>query len=138
MGNQEEPYSQLSSLKFSEPVEHFCPITYKDRLVYLVANGPLISIVEVKDEAMTLLTTFHAFQKPVLKVCWDSNKERILASGLDQQIKFFELIEENEEIQMRLTYKMKLPNAVFQLSVSSDGNHYVVGLLNGSLIIKSK
>jgi len=50
----------------------------------------------------------------VLKLAYDKIKERIIACGLDQQIKFFELFtEEDGEMQLRLSYKIKLPKAIF-------------------------
>jgi len=33
---------------------------------------------------------------------------------------------------------MKLPQAIMSLAISADGMHYVVGLIDGSLVIKSK
>ena len=58
----------------------------------IVANGNLISIVDSKK--MECLTTIQVFQKPIMKVEYDSSRERIIATGLDCQIKFFELFEE--------------------------------------------
>ena len=39
---------------------------------------------------------------------------------------------------MRLSYKMKLPKPIFQLGMSKNGEHLVIGLVDGSLIIRSK
>lgn len=39
---------------------------------------------------------------------------------------------------LRLQYKIKMPNAVFSIGMSADGNHYIIGLISGSLIIRSK
>jgi len=74
-----------------------------------------------------------------MKLSYDTQRKRLLAGGLDQQIKFFELFNDDEgAMQLRLTYKIKLPQAVFTMAISPCGNHYVVGLVDGSLIIKSK
>ena len=41
-------------------------------------------------------------------------------------------------MNLRLQYKIKMPQPVFGFSISHDGQHYVVALADGSLIIKSK
>ena len=80
-----------------------------------------------------------------MKIVYDQERQRVIAAGLDQQIKFFELFNDTSDqpldevnYQLRLQYKIKLPQAVFAFSISSDGQHYVIGLVDGSLIIKSK
>jgi hypothetical protein len=74
----------------------------------------------------------------VLTLVYDQVRKRIVAGGIDQQVKFFEIFEEAEEMQLRLQYKIKMPQAVFGFGISADGQHYVVALADGSLIIKSK
>lgn len=37
-----------------------------------------------------------------------------------------------------MAYKVKVPSEIFAFDISSDGNHYSMGLNDGSLIIKSK
>ena len=46
-----------------------------------------------------------------MKVAYDTVRERIIATGLDQQVKFFELTEDNV---LKLAYKIKLGGPVFQ------------------------
>ena len=75
----------------------------------LVANGPYISIVKVEGDVLSGQAIIHAFQKPIMKVHFDSVRQRVIAGGLDCQIKFFELIRDEGELQLRLSYKMKLP-----------------------------
>lgn len=65
-------------------------------------------------------------------------RKRVIAGGIDQQVKFFEIFEESQELNLRLQYKIKMPHPVFGFSISFDGQHYVVALADGSLIIKSK
>lgn len=75
-----------------------------------------------------------------MKVAYDRVRERIIACGLDQQIKFFEMIvdEQDQSPQLRLQYKIKLHQPIFSFGISFDGSHYTVGLVDGSLLIKSK
>ena len=73
-----------------------------------------------------------------MKVVYDPIRQRVIATGLDQQIKFFEIFEHEGALQLRLQYKVKLPGPVFTFAISSDGNHYIIGLMDGSLFIKSK
>lgn len=73
-----------------------------------------------------------------MKISWDSTHQRIIAAGLDQQMKFFEVIKESEELQLRLQYKIKLPQAVMEFAISADGQHFIIGLIDGSFLIKSK
>lgn len=57
-----------------------------------------------------------------------------MAGGLDNQLKFFSI----EEDELKVEYKLKVPSEIFALGCSYDGNHYSMGLNDGTLIIKSK
>lgn len=50
-------------------------------------------------------------------------------------MKFFSF---EEDETMKVAYKIKLPSELFTVDFSADGNHYAMGLNDGSLIIKSK
>ena len=39
---------------------------------------------------------------------------------------------------MSVAYKIKVPSEIFGLDFSSDGNHFAMGLADGSLVIRSK
>ena len=39
---------------------------------------------------------------------------------------------------MSVAYKIKVPSEIFGLDFSADGNHFSMGLADGSLVIKSK
>jgi hypothetical protein len=39
---------------------------------------------------------------------------------------------------LKVEYKIKVPSEIFALDCSSDGNHYAMGLNDGTLVIKSK
>lgn len=134
------PYSLVNSVRVAEPIENFCFFMFKNQLHIVAANGPYLSLVRVDEDGLKLLSTVHAFQKPVMKVVYDQQRQRLIAAGLDQQVKFFEIFEEETpgELQLRLQYKIKLPKAVFQFGIAADGQHFSVGLADGSLIIKSK
>lgn len=66
---------------------------------------------------------------------YDANRDRVIAGGLDNQLKFFSIGENN---QLEVAYKIKVPSEIFALDCSSDGNHFAMGLNDGSLIVKSK
>lgn len=44
----------------------------------------------------------------------------------------------SEDHQVSVAYKIKVPSEIFALDFSSDGNHFAMGLADGSLVIKSK
>jgi hypothetical protein len=48
--NDDEPYQLLSSVQLNESIERFVIVRRDDRLILLVANGNLMSLVEVNDE----------------------------------------------------------------------------------------
>mmetsp|Transcript_16430 Transcript_16430/g.27849 ORF Transcript_16430/g.27849 Transcript_16430/m.27849 type:complete len:319 (-) Transcript_16430:35-991(-) len=132
----------------------------------LIANSNNISVAQLTIDTtpeggkvldLSLIDTFKLFQKPVLRVQYDFAKQRVIAGGLDCQLKFFELtrkeggsgtndttmVNESGDLKdlgvgMRLQYKIKLPQAIFTFGISRDGQHYAVGLINGSLLIRSK
>lgn len=70
-----------------------------------------------------------------MKLAYDQERKRVLAGGLDNQLKFFSF---DEDETMKVAYKIKLPSELFAIDFSADGNHYAMGLNDGSLIIKSK
>ena len=58
-----------------------------------------------------------------------------MAGGLDSQLKFFSV---SDDHQLTVAYKIKVPSEIFGLDFSADGNHFAMGLADGSLVIKSK
>ena len=70
-----------------------------------------------------------------MKVRYDSNRQRVLAGGLDGQLKVFSMAKDSS---LGVAYKIKMASELFALDVSSDGNHLAFGLNDGSLILKSK
>ena len=116
-------------------VEDFC-LRGQSQLV--VTHGNAISVVEVSRGSDALLETkqsFFPFQKPATRVRYDAGRDRIIAGGLDSQLKFFNI---DDEHNMSVAYKIKVPSEIFALDFSSDGNHFSMGLADGSLVIKSK
>lgn len=53
-----------------------------------------------------------------MRVKWDAHRERLLAGGLDQQMKIFSLEADNV---LKVAYKIKLPQEISCMDVSSDG-----------------
>ena len=68
---------------------------------------------------------------------YDENRDRIIAGGLDCHLKFLEFRGEARN-QLVNSYKIKVPSEIMSFDISSDGNHFALGLNDGSLIIKSK
>ena len=62
-------------------------------------------------------------------------RDRVIAGGLDSQLKFFNVSDDHE---VSVAYKIKVPSEIFAFDVSGDGNHFSMGLADGSLVIKSK
>ena len=70
------------------------------KTVLFVANGNLLSLVEVVDGSkLVCLQSIHVFQKPIQTVVYDKIRKRVIAAGLDQQVKFFEIFDENKDIE---------------------------------------
>jgi hypothetical protein len=76
------------------------------------------------------------FQKNMTVIGYDRLKDRLVAGGLDNQLKFFSC--EGEDDKLSVTYKIKVPAEIFSFDFSVDGNHFAMGLTDGSLIVKSK
>ena len=83
------------------------------------------------------LNDFYPFQKPATKVRYDSVRDRVIAGGLDSQLKFFE-ISGTDRDQLSVAYKIKVPSEIFAFDVSADGSHIAFGLNDCSLVVKSK
>ena len=69
------------------------------------------------------------------RVRYDKARDRVIAGGLDSQLKFFTVTDEHD---ISVAYKIKVPREIFALDFSGDGNHFAMGLSDGSLVIKSK
>lgn len=124
----------VSQLKLQEAIEDICdgPDGH-----LIIANGNMLSVIKV-DEAdqLKLVSTVHVFQKPIMNVHYDENRKRVIAGGLDQQLKFFSL--SDDCTVMRLEYRLKVPAAIMSFGMSPDGKHYTIGLVDGTLIMRSK
>lgn len=70
-----------------------------------------------------------------MKIKYDKNRDRLIAGGLDNHLKFLSIEQNNE---LKIAYKIKVPSEIFGFDVSYDGNHFGMALNDGSLIIKSK
>jgi hypothetical protein len=81
------------------------------------------------------LAEYKAFQKPVMRVRFDTHRQRLLAGGLDGQLKVFA---QDEEGQLSVAYKIKMPEEITCMDVALDGNHYALGMATGGILIKSK
>ena len=66
---------------------------------------------------------------------YDSSRDRVIAGGLDSQLKFFTVTDEHE---ISVSYKIKVPSEIFAFDFSGDGHHFALGLADGSLVIRSK
>lgn len=108
---------------------------FNDRLV--VAQGNTLTLAKINETSIRRLNDFYPFQKPCTKVRYDQAKNRIIAGGLDNQLKFF-AVSGSDNDQLTVEYKIKVPSEIFAFDVSKDGNHFALGLNDSSLIIKSK
>ena len=70
-----------------------------------------------------------------MRIRYDKSRDRVVAGGLDNQLKFFNVTDEHD---VSVAYKIKVPSEIFALDFSADGNHFSMGLSDGSLIIKTK
>lgn len=61
-GDSDSVYSQCSLLHMNEPIEAFSFMKYQDKNLVLVANGNIISVIEItKDNTLEDLCSIHAF-----------------------------------------------------------------------------
>jgi WD40 repeat protein len=67
-----------------------------------------------------------------MKVVFDKTKNRLVSGAADQHIKFHDLTSE------LVTYNIKIPSPLSSLDFSSDGKHFAIGMVDGSLVIRSK
>jgi len=124
--------SPLSILKLNNSVEDF--LEYANGK-FVVANGSALTLLHLDaSNNFKIVNEYFPFQRPIMRIKYDKTRQRIMAGGLDGQLKFFEIQDE----ELKVAYKIKVPSEIYAFDVSSDGNHYSMGLNDGSLIIKSK
>jgi len=124
--------ASVSTLKLKNPVEDFC---FRNDSQMIIANGNALSVAEVDVNGLTSKSNFYPFQKPATRIRYDKGRDRVVAGGLDSQLKFFNVTDEH---QVSVAYKIKVPSEIFAFDFSGDGNHFSMGLADGSLVIKSK
>lgn len=56
----------------------------------------------------------------------------MISGSIDQHIKFHDLE------SYKLVYNIKLPSALSSFDASSDGNHFAIGMSDGSFLLWSK
>ena len=56
----------------------------------MLVHGNCITIAKIGD-TIRRLNDFYPFQKPATKIRYDSVRDRVIAGGLDSQLKFFEI-----------------------------------------------
>ena len=78
----------LSTVKLAHQIEDLCAIHGTPS--WVVANGSLLTVLNVTAAApLTRVADYQAFQRPVMRVRWDKTRERLMAAGMDQQLKVF-------------------------------------------------
>ncbi|CAI2366443.1 unnamed protein product [Moneuplotes crassus] len=115
-------------LEMSDPIENFTRI---DEYNYAIANGNYISLIDIRNSD-EIVRTINAHQKSIFNVRYDSAKQRLISAGADCHLKFHDLVNE------KVMYTVKLPSEVLSFDISSDGQNYALGLVNGTLLIRSK
>lgn len=115
-------------MNLTDPIEDFASI---DEYQYAVANGNFVSLIDTRKES-EVIRTINAHQKTVLNVRYDSIKQRLITAGADCHLKFHDLINE------KVMYTIKLPSEILSFDISSDGQNYALGLINGTLLVRSK
>ena len=126
--------SAVSTLRMQNPVEDFC---LRNPSQMIVANGNALSVVEISNgnTGLETMSSFFPFQKATTRVRYDAGRDRVIAGGLDSQLKFFNVTDDHE---VSVAYKIKVPSEIMALDFSSDGNHFGMGLADGSIVVKSK
>lgn len=123
----------VSQFRVENAVEDFCCFDGK----IVIAHGNTLTLGLYDGVQIRRLNDFYPFQKPCLKVKYDRARERVIAGGMDSQLKFFHLDGADKD-QLSVDYKIKLPSEIFAFDISTDGNHFALGLNDSSLIIRSK
>ena len=57
----------------------------------VVAQGNTLTLAKLANDTIRRLNDFYPFQKPCLKVKYEKARERVIAGGLDCQLKFFKV-----------------------------------------------
>ena len=91
--------------------------------------------IDASSDSLTERSSFFPFQKPASRVRFDPSRDRVVAGGLDSQLKFFSVTDDH---QVSVQYKIKVPSEIFALDFAADGSHFAMGLNDGSLVIRSK
>jgi hypothetical protein len=95
----------------------------------VVSNRSFLTVINVTAAApLTRVADYQAFQHPVMRVRWDHTRERLLATGMDQQLT---KVSKDDEGALKVAYKIRVPQEITTMDVSADGKHFAVGLSNG-------
>mmetsp|Transcript_26676 Transcript_26676/g.39635 ORF Transcript_26676/g.39635 Transcript_26676/m.39635 type:complete len:514 (+) Transcript_26676:122-1663(+) len=110
------------------PVEK-CVMSQSGTIVYS-AGGNEVKLWDTVSGK--LLHTFASHQKNVTDLCLDPVSPRILSSGLDGHVKIYNL----ESLQV--SHGIKCTGPVLSVAVSPQDRKLVVGLVDGSLVVRTR
>ena len=125
----------------SDPIEDFIMI---NEHLWAVANGNYVSLIDFRYN--DIVKTINAHQKTVLNVKYDKVRERLITAGADWHLKFHNLnIQPSSDdlnkfsiTNEKVVYTVKLPSEILSFDISSNGENYAIGLLNGTLLVRSR
>lgn len=81
--------SPLSILKLNNSVEDF--LEYANGK-FVVANGSALTLLHLDAlNNFKVVNEYFPFQRPIMRIKYDKTRQRIMAGGLDGQLKFFEI-----------------------------------------------
>lgn len=129
-------------IALTDPVEDF---TWINENLVAVANGNYVSFIDLRNSE-EIVKTINAHQKTVLNIKYDKVRERLITAGADWHLKFHDINIQSgtDEVGLfnvtdeKVMYTVKLPSEILSFDISSNGENYAIGLLNGTLLVRSK
>lgn len=95
----------------------------------VIASGNAVTVVD--PESFKAVKTVSLFQKPITSLHYDPKRNRLVAGGMDNQLKFY-------STEFTLEHKIKVQSAIGRFAMSADGQHYGLALGDGAVIIRSR
>ena len=95
------------------------------------AGGNTIKIWDLL-QGGKLVKILSNHQKAVTSLSMDSKQSRLISSSLDQQVKFYDLMD------YKVVHSISYTAPVLSVAVSPDDSHLVAGMTNGLLSIKKR
>ncbi|KAI9221031.1 WD40-repeat-containing domain protein [Blastocladiella britannica] len=121
--------SAVMTLDHGAPVES--TLFYRGSNALVSSGGPYFKVFDIVAGGRVLHHVSN-HQKTIMSMAFDHSGSRLLTGSLDQSVKIYNVA------TFKVVHTLKYPSPVLALAVSPNDTHMAVGMLDGTLSLRSR